>query len=328
VLPRFIVIFDHLRQTLSIEQVDRSELDESAAREIIRALRSPLEHKPAGGGFVVSQPKLPGDGVHDRIREVRRAIDEGMIYQAVVSERIEGRTDIDPLVVYRALRSLFPSPYLYYLNLAGKHVIGSSPETLVRLEGDLVQICPLSAIRACSGDARQDLSLGEELLSDPLETSKHHVFVEQARNDCASVCDPGSVQLARFKTVERSMKHIGLRSVIRGTKTGEYDQFDVYRSAFPAASVTGAPKAEAAALIIRLDSEPRGVYGGSVGYFSVNNTMEHAIAVRTIVIEDGGFTTQAGVVITAAGNPESEAMNIANKCRSLLRALEIGGELL
>jgi len=328
VLPRFIIAFDHLKKTLSIEQVDRENLDESEAAEIVRALRGPLEHPSFKGGYEVDSTDRADEAVRGRIGAVQRAVGDGKVYQAVVSKCIRGRTDIDPFQIYRALRSLFPSPYLYFLNLPGRQVIGSSPETLVRLEGGSVQLRPLSGFRPCGDDEARCERLGGELLADPLENPKHHVFVEQARNDCYGVCEPGSVRVTQFKAVERSVNYIGLRSVVTGVKAGRFDQFDVYRSAFPAGTVAGAPKREAAELVLQLDGETRGVYGGSVGYFSVNNTMEHAIAVRTIVVENGCFTAQAGAVITAATNPEQESANIACKCLKLLEAFEVGRDLL
>ena len=328
VLPRFVLIFDHLKKTISIEQVDSAELDEGAARDIVAALRRAEDIPPTSGGCEIEEMDSLGEGLRGRIEWIKGAIRDGDAYQAVVSERICGSTEADPFQVYRALRALLPSPYLYYLNLSGRHVIGSSPETLVRLERDVVELHPLSGIRPCTGDAQQCGESGERLSNDGVEVSKHNVLVEQARCDCLKVCRLGTVQVSPFCRVDHSAHAVGLHSEVSGVMAEGLDQFDVFRAAFPAGTVTGAPKRKAVDLIMRHDGQPRGIYGGSVGYFSVNNTMEQAIAVRTIVIEDGRFATQAGALITRDTEPEGETRQIIDKCSTLLKAFDLGRELL
>ena len=251
-----------------------------------------------------------------------------MVYQAVVSESIHGATDADPFEVYRALRALLPSPYLYYLDISGRQIIGSSPETLVRMERDKVEFRPLSGIRRCDGGASQREQSGEELISNSEEVAKHNVLVEQARSDCLKVCIYGSVKVKPHCKVDISSQAVGLHSKITGVRAEGLDQFDIFRAAFPASTVTGAPKRKAVELIMKHNGRPCDVYGGSLGYFSVNNTMEHAIAVRTIVIADSRFTTQAGALITRNTDTAVETRQIIDKCSTLLRAFDIGRELL
>lgn len=328
VVPRILLLFDHVNHLLSIFQTDKEEPEKSLLDEIMNALKTaPLEIESStahsAGLMNMSESQLV-----ERITKMKEHIHNGELYQAIMSAKFSGETQQNPFQIYRALRHMMPSPYLYYMELGGVHVLGSSPETMVRLEKNEMKLTPLSGLRTRVDKRVEDRKIAEELLSDEIEIAKHNLLLDQAIGDVGKVCETESIHVPVKVEQELYSHEVNLMSSIKGRKRDDADAFDVFKAAFPAGTVTGSPKPKAAEIISRLEGSPRGAYGGSVGYFSKNGTMDHAIAVRSIVIKDEKYTTQAGVCITSGSDPEAEAKAIIEKGNNMLRALDVARDRL
>ncbi|MBE3559357.1 MAG: anthranilate synthase component I [Ktedonobacteraceae bacterium] len=256
---------------------------------------------------------------------VRRSIEyirAGDIFQVVPSQRLSRYVNASPFTVYRALRAINPSPYMFYLDLQDFHIVGASPELLVRYEDDEVTIRPIAGTRPRGKDSQLDEQLAEELKRDPKERAEHVMLVDLARNDVGRVCTPGTVQVDEFMAIERYSHVMHLVSNTRGRLRAGATPFDALRAGFPAGTVTGAPKIRAMEIISELEGDQRGVYAGTVGYISHSGNLETAIALRTMVIKDGHAYIQAGGGVVADSDPTAEYHESLNKARALLRALD------
>ena len=256
----------------------------------------------------------------------QRWIAEGEVYQLVVSVRFSGECDLPPFQVYRALRLLNPSPYMFFLEFDGLAVVGSSPEALVRLEGREALLRPIAGTRPRGATRERDLALERELLEDPKEAAEHVMLVDLARNDLGRVAVTGSVRVEPSLIVERYSHVMHLVSGVRGVLEPEADAFDLFAAAFPAGTVVGAPKVRAMELIDELEPVPRGIYAGTVGYFGTGGGMDQAIAIRTLVLRDGGCACQAGAGIVTDSVPEREHEEILAKASALEAALSLAEE--
>lgn len=322
VVPKLILCFDHFNHSMSIYQTNSDEPDAAVVKEIRGALRSSIDPKESGGSFSRASTGISPEEFKNRIRSAKDRILEGDVLQVVLSLCYTGETDIDPFSIYRALRFLNPSPYLYYLNLGGMYVLGCSPETLVRVEGDSVTMRPMGGTRPRSADPEEDMRLEAELLSDDKDSAEHMIRVDSARNDLARVCLPGSLRVPELKKVDHYSHVMHIVSTVTGVKQPEADIFDVFRAAFPAGTTTGTPKCRAVDIITELEDSPRGPYGGSVGFFSPGGSMDQAIAIRTMVIKDNQYRLQVGGGIVADSVPQDELTEIGDKGSALLQALE------
>ena len=260
----------------------------------------------------------------ERVREYIRA---GDAYQVVLSQRLEAELPAAPLQVYRALRTLNPSPYLYLLELDGVHLVGSSPEVLVRVEEGDVTVRPIAGTRPRGGDASEDRALAEELLEDEKERSEHLMLVDLGRNDVSAVAEPGTVRLPDFMTIETYSHVIHMVSEVTGRLEEGRSTLDALRSCFPAGTLTGAPKVRAMEIVDELEPTRRGPYGGAAGYVSFGaRSLDMAIAIRTILALEGRAYVQAGAGIVHDSVPEREWEETLDKARALLRALALAGE--
>ena len=241
--------------------------------------------------------------------------------QVVLSQRLSIPFNAPPIDLYRALRCLNPSPYMFYLNLKDFHIVGSSPEILVRLEDNEVTVRPLAGTRPRGADEEEDLALEEELLADPKELAEHLMLIDLGRNDTGRVAEMGSVKVTDKMIVERYSHVMHIVSNVVGTLRGEQTAIDVFRATFPAGTVSGAPKIRAMEIIDELEPVKRGVYAGAVGYLSWNGNMDTAIAIRTAVIKDDTLHIQAGAGIVADSVPENEWNETMNKGRAIFRAV-------
>jgi anthranilate synthase component 1 len=228
-----------------------------------------------------------------------------------------------PLSLYRALRSLNPSPYMYYYDLGGFHVVGSSPEILVRLEGDLVTVRPIAGTRPRGASRDEDLRLEADLLADPKERAEHVQLMDLGRNDVGRVAQVGSVRVTENMIVERYSHVMHIVSNVEGRLRPGLSAMDVLRATFPAGTVSGAPKVRAMEIIDELEPTKRGVYAGAVGYLGFNGDMDVAIAIRTAVVKDKTLYVQAGAGIVADSVPENEWIETRNKARAVVRAAEL-----
>jgi anthranilate synthase component 1 len=258
-----------------------------------------------------------------QVRLAKEHIAAGDIYQVVLSQRFEAEVGADPFTVYRALRHVNPSPYMYFIRMAGVSVVGSSPEMLVRVEGARVETHPIAGTRRRGKTEDEDLRLAEELKRNEKERAEHVMLVDLGRNDVGRVCDYGSVRVPQFMALERFSHVMHLTSVVEGRLSGECDRLDALVSCFPAGTVSGAPKVRAMQIIRDLEPSGRGLYAGAVGYLDFAGNLDFCIAIRTVIMSGGKAYVQAGAGIVMDSNPTAEYEETRDKARALLHALEL-----
>lgn len=324
-----VVVFDHAKNLVRIIVIadGTPEGYERATAEIQRIktrLAGPLPTLPDFQG----EPHPVKANVSDEqfkntVRRVVQYVTEGDCFQTVPSLRFQTPVEAHPLTVYRALRSLNPSPYMYLLRFDGLDVVGASPERLVGLEDGLAQVRPIAGTRHRGHDEAEDERLAQELLADPKEKAEHIMLVDLGRNDLGRVCDYGTVTVDRMMVVERYSHVMHIVSDVSGKLRSDMDAIDLLRAAFPAGTLSGAPKVRAMQIIDELETTRRGLYGGAVGYFSANGDMDLAIAIRTIVLKDGIAYVQSGAGIVYDSDPQKELEEVQNKAKAALRALEM-----
>ncbi len=259
---------------------------------------------------------------HAMVEKAKAYIRAGDIFQVVPSQRFRIPFALPPLALYRALRRTNPSPFMFYLDLGGFAVVGSSPEILVRLRDGEVTIRPIAGTRPRGQTPAEDLALEQDLLSDPKELSEHLMLLDLGRNDVGRVSRVGTVRVTEKNIVERYSHVMHIVSNVQGQIDPKYDAIDALLGGFPAGTVSGAPKVRAMEIIDELEPEKRNIYGGGVGYFSANGSMDTCIALRTAVVKDGVMYVQAGGGVVADSDPEMEYQETVNKARALVRAAE------
>jgi anthranilate synthase component 1 len=329
-----VVVFDNLAGKLQmIVHVDAGEAhawDNAQARlgELMKQLRQPVEIPGAlkDAREVDETDFVSGfteEGFKAAVRRVKEYIVEGDAMQVVLSQRLSIPFQAPPLDLYRALRSLNPSPYMFYLDLGDFHIAGSSPEILVRLEDGIITVRPIAGTRPRGRDEAHDLALEHELLADPKELAEHLMLIDLGRNDVGRVSRIGSVELTEKMVIERYSHVMHIVSNVIGRIKEGMSAIDVLRATFPAGTVSGAPKIRAMEIIAELEPVKRGVYAGAVGYLSWSGNMDTAIAIRTAVIKDGTLHIQAGAGIVADSVPENEWAETMNKGRAVFRAVSL-----
>jgi len=327
-----VLIFDHARCTLKIVinslpgEDPESSYDNAEFRlqKVIDAVKRNIAPEDNSPGYYPPASFEANMTREDFIKKVERAkeyIKAGDILQVVLSQRFRTSFQGEPFNVYRRLRALNPSPYLFYLDFGEVQVVGSSPEMLVRVEGNTVETCPIAGTRPRGRDRDTDRVLEAELLDDPKEKAEHLMLVDLGRNDLGKVCEPGSIKVHRFMEVERFSHVMHLVSNIRGLMSPGKSYTDALRACFPAGTVTGAPKIRAMEIIDELEPDGRGVYAGAIGYLGFTGNLDTAIAIRTVVIQGGNAYVQAGAGIVADSNPEREYEETINKARALLNTI-------
>ncbi len=257
------------------------------------------------------------------VKRAQQYILDGDIMQVVLSQRMSQAFSAPPLSLYRALRSLNPSPYMFYYDMGDHHVVGASPEILVRLENGTVTARPIAGTRPRGGSREQDIALAEELLADPKERAEHVQLMDLGRNDVGRVAVTGSVKVTDNMMIERYSHVMHIVSNVEGKLKPGMDAIDVIKATFPAGTVSGAPKVRAMEIIDELEPSKRGIYAGAVGYLGFNGDMDVAIAIRTGVIKNNRLYVQAGAGIVADSIPQSEWIETQNKARAVLRAAEL-----
>ncbi len=250
-------------------------------------------------------------------------INNGDIIQVVLAQRLKTKITTDPFNIYRALRTFNPSPYMYYLQLGGMEIVGTSPEVLVRLEGNEVEVRPIAGTRPRGITEEEDLALGEELLKDEKERAEHIMLVDLGRNDLGRIADIGSVHVNEQMVIERYSHVMHIVSNVKANLKKGMDSYDVLRATFPAGTVSGAPKIRAMEIIDELEPNRRGPYAGAVGYFSFSGNMDTAIAIRTLVIKNNRAYLGVGAGIVADSDPDREYEETMNKGKALLKAIEM-----
>ncbi|WP_177419433.1 anthranilate synthase component I [endosymbiont of Lamellibrachia barhami] len=328
-----VVVFDNLSGRMYlIVHVDPSAGGtlESAQRRIRELILAMQQEAPRGGGEAGREIKesdfvsgFTESGYKSAVNRVKEYILEGDCMQVVISQRLSIPFQAPPLDLYRALRGLNPSPYMYFLNLGDFHIVGSSPEILTRLEDGVVTVRPIAGTRRRGYTEEEDRALEAELLADPKELAEHLMLIDLGRNDTGRVAKVGSVELTDKMIVERYSHVMHIVSNVTGDLKDGMTAIDVLRATFPAGTVSGAPKIRAMEIIDELEPVKRGVYSGAVGYLSWNGNMDTAIAIRTAVIKDKILHIQAGAGIVADSIPELEWKETMNKGRAVFRAVAL-----
>ena len=289
-------------------------------RELERALSRP---QPAAGATLGITSNLSREEFETIVRMAKEYIAAGDVYQVVLSQRFETALVADAFTVYRALRHVSPSPYMYFLRLGDKSIVGSSPEMLVRVEGRRVETRPIAGTRRRGTSEEEDVRLADELARDQKERAEHVMLVDLSRNDVGRVARYGSVRVPTYMSLERYSHVMHLVSSVEGELQDGRDALDALVACFPAGTVSGAPKVRAMELIAELENRRRGTYAGAVGYVDFAGNLDFCIAIRTVVIEQGHAYVQAGAGIVADSNPSFEYEETREKARAVLQALEL-----
>ncbi|HUS81948.1 MAG TPA: anthranilate synthase component I [Dehalococcoidia bacterium] len=331
-----ILVFDHLQHKIKVVSHARLDGDiDSAYRqatwridELVDRLAKPLA-APAREPAEEATDGRPGmssnmgrEQFMHSVERAREYIIAGDAIQIVLSQRLSQPTQACPFEVYRALRAINPSPYMYYLRLGDAHIVGSSPEMLVRVEDGAVTTHPIAGTRPRGHDAAEDTALEADLRADEKELAEHTMLLDLGRNDIGRVSEPGSVEVGQCMDVERYSHVMHLVSHVSGRLRDGLTCFDALRACFPAGTVSGAPKIRAMEIIAELEPDQRGPYAGAVGYFDLRGNLDTAITIRTIVMKDGVAHVQVGAGIVYDSVPEREHEETLNKARALLRAIE------
>ncbi len=327
-----IVVFDNLSGKLYfVIHADPSEPDAFARAsrrldelsERLRTASVPIARPPRGPVVTESDfvSEFPRERYEDAVRRIKDYIVAGDVMQVVPSQRMTVPYRASPLDLYRALRSLNPSPYLYYLNLDDFYIVGSSPEILVHLEDDIVTVRPIAGTRPRGRTEEEDLALEHDLLADPKELAEHLMLIDLGRNDVGRVAEIGTVEVTEKMVIERYSHVMHIVSNVTGRLKPGMSAIDALRATFPAGTLSGAPKIRAMEIIDELEPVKRGVYGGAVGYVGWGGTLDTAIAIRTAVIKDGQLHIQAGGGVVADSVPAAEWEETMNKGRAVFRAV-------
>ncbi|WP_299771613.1 anthranilate synthase component I [uncultured Pseudoteredinibacter sp.] len=335
-----ILVFDNLAGKIIL--INHAEISGEEAKDLAAIARAEqdllkLEDKLRGATPETAAMSLQAKGdtetafrssfgeqnFHQAVDKIKDYVLSGDTMQVVVSQRLSLPFEAEPLNLYRALRSLNPSPYMYFLDLGDHHVVGSSPEILARLENSEVTVRPIAGTRRRGKNEEEDLALEQDLVNDPKEIAEHLMLIDLGRNDAGRVSKIGSVKLTDKMVVERYSHVMHITSNVTGEVREDISAMDVLRAALPAGTLSGAPKIRAMEIIDELESEKRGIYGGAVGYLSWNGNMDTAIAIRTAVIKDKTLYVQAGAGVVADSKPELEWKETMNKARAIFRAAEM-----
>ena len=341
-----IIVFDHVRQTVLVVRVTEVRPGEAASEAYRRALReidavgerllsaasiarvgaaaSAAAAKPYLGEF---RSEMTADEFKSIVTACKAAIRAGEVIQIVPSQKFTAETNIPPLALYRALRMVNPSPYNFFLKLGRRVLIGSSPEELVKLQGRTASTAPIAGTRPRGGTPEVDRLLEAELKADEKERAEHVMLVDLGRNDLGRVCRTGSVRVEGFAHVERYSHVMHLVSGVTGELEPGRDAFDLLEAAFPAGTLTGAPKVRAMELLSGLEKSPRGIYGGAAGFFSYTGDMNFAIVIRTMFLEGERLTMRAGAGIVADSDPAKEYQEIVNKSKAIFAAAKFAATL-
>lgn len=343
IFARTTLVIDHLTHQLWIiinnpldelyKEVSYDEAVEQIER-IIAQIKKPLpleELKKKGrknnrGDDNILKSNVTREEFIEKVKRAKEYILAGDIFQLVLSQCLTRKTGLHPFEVYRSLRSLNPSPYMYYLNYGEIQVAGASPEPLVRLTGELVESKPIAGTRPRGKNEIEDTELEKEMLNDEKEKAEHTMLVDLARNDLGRICRPGTVEVSNFMKVEKFSHVMHLVSEVEGRIQPTKDAFDVLEACFPAGTVSGAPKVRAMEIINELEPNCRGPYAGAVGYIGFNGNMDTCITIRTIIFKGNQAYVQVGAGIVADSIPEMEYKETLNKSKAMLEAIDLAEE--
>ena len=325
VAPESLLVFDHLTRRAALLHAGSETERVALRRELVQALAGGVPFRRAGR-HEAPRASMSEDEFIASVAKAKGNITAGDVFQLVLSVRFSGRTDLAPFEAYRALRLLNPSPYMYFLELDGLSVAGSSPEALVKLDGRQASLRPIAGTRPRGETHEEDLAREVELLADPKENAEHVMLVDLARNDLGRVAVPGSIRVEPSRAIERYSHVMHIVSGVNGELEAGRDAFDLFAATFPAGTLVGAPKVRAMELIEAYEPTGRGLYAGTVGYFSKRGGMDQAIAIRTLAFRGDEYSYQAGAGIVADSIPLNEYREVLAKSAILRRALEMAEE--
>jgi anthranilate synthase component 1 len=331
-----LMIFDNVRHTIKVVACALTEgrddlrlvYDEAIAKidAMIETITAPTETRTMQqdtSDYTSPQSNMKPEAFKAMVKRAKDYIVAGDVIQVVLSQRFQREHRADPVDLYRALRYINPSPYLFFLKLEDLILIGSSPEVTVRLEDGIAELRPIAGTRRRGISEQEDRHLSDELLQDPKERAEHVMLVDLGRNDLGRIARIGSVQVNQYMVVERYSHVMHLVSHVQAQLLSGKDAFDVLKATFPAGTLTGAPKIRAMEIIDELEPSRRGPYGGSVGYFSYTGNMDFCITIRTMLILDGNIYIQAGAGIVADSDPEAEYQETVNKAMGMMQAIDM-----
>jgi len=329
-----IFAFDHVKQQIVLIKTvftDNRTEPKEAFSNAVKALDK-MENEALSISAEKQNFELQTDGMtsnvkkrrfHEMVEKAKEYIYEGDIFQVVLSQRFRVPFSGDKFMLYRALRMVNPSPYMFFLDFDQFALVGSSPEVLVRVQHEKVQLLPIAGTRPRGKDREEDLAFEEDLKNDPKEIAEHIMLVDLGRNDLSRVCKPGSVKLERNQTIERYSHVMHIVSDVVGELEPAKSSVDALKQCFPAGTVSGAPKIRAMEIIDELEPSKRGPYAGAVGYFDFSGNMDTCIVIRTMLVTDESVYIQAGAGIVADSDPENEFQETKNKAKALIEALKV-----
>lgn len=324
--PNSLLVFDHLTRRVALLSAGSEAERLSLRKEVIAALRGGVPASGRANACGEATATLAREDYMELVSKAKRKIRDGEIFQLVLSNRFSGECDLDPFRAYRALRLINPSPYMYFIDIGGRAIAGSSPEALVKLRHGRAALRPIAGTRPRGGNPEEDRRLEQSLLKDPKELAEHIMLVDLARNDLGRVAAPRSIGVDPYLSIERYSHVMHIVSGVNGKLKPGKDAFDLFAAAFPAGTLVGAPKIRAIELMNQWEPASRGLYGGTVGYFGHGDSMDQAIAIRTIVFEEGRYSYHAGAGIVADSDPAAEHGETLAKSAAMRQALRLSVE--
>lgn len=324
--PSSMLVFDHLTRRVALLHAGNEQERSRLRRDVINRLYGPLPERNEELQLSAPEAGMSEAEYCERVAACKEYIAAGDIYQIVISVLFKGRSNIPAFEVYRALRLLNPSPYMFFFEFGDLKVVGSSPEALVKLKGRTASLRPIAGTLPRGANRAEDEENERRLLADPKESAEHVMLVDLARNDLGRVASAGSVHVEPYRSIERYSHVMHIVSGVKGELAAGYDAFDLFAASFPAGTLVGAPKVRAMEIIEELESSGRGLYAGTAGYFDVGGNMDQAITIRTLVFNGDEYSFQAGAGIVADSVPQNEYREVLAKSAILRNALRMAGE--
>jgi anthranilate synthase component 1 len=334
-ISRKVVVFDHVKHSMLLISNAHVEDDVQAAydqsveelntmiRDLSQPAKSEMYYSNSPESNLSVESNTSPEGFKNMVLKAKEYIRAGDVIQTVISQRFRAQVNVDPLSVYRVIRSINPSPYMFNLEFGGRSLVGASPEIHVRCEDGKAELRPIAGTRPRGMDAEQDQRFADELLADPKERAEHIMLVDLGRNDLGRVCTYGSVHVPELMVIEKYSHVMHIVSDVVGELKPDCNAYDLIRATFPAGTLSGAPKIRAMEIISELEQTRRGAYGGAVAYVGFDGTLDSCITIRTLLLDGNQAYVQAGAGIVADSDPESEYQETCNKARSMLKALGI-----
>ena len=324
--PRSLLVFDHLSRRVALLHAGSEAERLALQKEISAALRGPVPASNSRNTCSIAKASLSRNDYMQLVYDAKQKIRDGDIFQVVLANRFYGECDLDPFMVYRALRLINPSPYMYYIDIGDRTIAGSSPEAMVKLQDGAAALRPIAGTRPRGQNAGEDRELEQGLLNDPKEIAEHVMLVDLARNDLGRVASTGTIRVEPWLSIEHYSHVMHIVSGVSGSPRPGQDAFDLFAASFPAGTLVGAPKIRAIELLNGYEPVRRGLYGGTVGYFDHYGNMDQAIAIRTVVFENGGYSYHAGAGIVADSDPATEYDEVLAKSAAMRQALTLSTE--